>query len=277
MRGTQSFGVLAANMVGEAGVRVAVGLAAVFALGRADVAMAAYLVGIVAVWPHLRGWLRRHGSDSQLESSLGPSTARFWSFVWPLLVLAVADAGFQNYDVLYVKRVFPDGDAGAYGAAATLSRGLGVAVTPFVIQVVPLLADHSARKRSTSGAMARLVGAFVFLSVGAMLFFAAAGDLLVETLFGRDFDAAADVLVPHALGSLAGYLAMVLAQGLAALARFWFIGAYVAAFVVEILLLHMFGDTPVAVAVCALVVKFGVLGLTAIAWMTRNRGSGAPA
>jgi O-antigen/teichoic acid export membrane protein len=281
MRGRQAFGPLAGNMVTEAALRVGLAVAVLLVTGRADIAMAAYVVGIVAVWPHLLGWQRRvmgPGAETPVDD-------RSWlPFVGPLLLLAVADAGFQNYDVLFVKGRLSAADAGAYGAAATLSRALGVLVTPFVIQVVPLLAASHAKegaassdgaRPATTGLLARLVTSYVLLSAGALLILANLGPELLSTLFGSGFDAASGVLVPHAIGALAGYLAMVLAQGLAAIGRLRIAGLYLLGFGVEIVVLPFVGDSMEGVAIALLVVKCGALAVTAVAWWLVVRRPGA--
>lgn len=273
LRGRSAFGALVTNQVGEAAVRFAVGAGLLFAAARADLAMAAYVVGIGAALVHLH--MVRRGEAASAVSATKTPDSRLASVIAPLLLLASADAASQNLDVLFVQHRFGDHDAGIYGAAATVSRVLGVLVTPFVIQIVPLLAGRGARNEAAGRPIAMMVGGFVALSIGVLLLLASAGGALVGALFGAGFSATADLVVPHALGSLLGYAAVVLAQGLAAVGQLGFVRIYALAAVAQMVMYFAAGHSTYEVAVVTLVGKACSLAAVAFAWLIHHRNTRA--
>jgi len=148
-----------------------------------------------------------------------------------------------------------------------------VLVTPFVLQVVPMVASRSARNEASVGALIRLIASFLLLSVGALTILATMGDRIVALAFGGGFAATAELVVPHAAGALLGYVGLVLAQGLAALGHFGFLWLYGAVAVLHVGAFFALGDSTLSVVIVTLAARAATLVAVLVSWAVVARGA----
>jgi O-antigen/teichoic acid export membrane protein/glycosyltransferase involved in cell wall biosynthesis len=269
LRGQHRFGAYAAGMVAEAALRVCVGVALLARWRSAPVAVSAHAASaaaalVVTAW-QVRGLRRVPPGPGRPEVSL----LRFGA---PMLVLAAADAAYTAVDPLFVKACFPDAEAGLYGAVALLTRTLGVLVTPFVVLLLPLLASRLAEGKGAGPALLRVVAYFTVLSAPPVLLFALWPGEILASLYDARFAPGAPLVLPHALGLLAGYLAMLLGQAFAAVGRFSFLWIHVLGVVVEASALAAWARDLQAVVQVVVVTKVAVLAALAVTWLASARG-----
>jgi O-antigen/teichoic acid export membrane protein len=190
-----------------------------------------------------------------------------------MLAFALADAGYQNFDVLLAKTAFDPAAAGVYGAAAALARAFGVLVTPFVIFALPALTAEHAGGRPTRALMGRTLGRVLALAAVPLAIVALRPDEVVRLAFGPAFAPAAPLLLPLSVSTLIGFLSILLLQEFAALRRFGIAAFYLAGFGVEVVCLVRWHATPMQVALVALAAKAAVWAALLVAWGARRRRS----
>lgn len=268
LRGAKDFAALGRSVVVEATLRLGLGIGVLLLWTTPEAALlpylAAALIGFLLVERLHRGPISRDGVD-------GRAMTRFAA---PMLLLAVADAGYQNWDVVFVSWTFDPAQAGSYGAAAAVTRVLGVLATPFVLLALPLLTERHERRQGTGAALIRLCGYFVALSAGPLLVFWLLGEPLIEILYGPEFIGAAPLLLPHAVSLLLAYLAMMVGQAFAASRRFGFLLVYLLGLAAQIAVLAEAPRSAEEVIDALLVLRVVVLGVMVCLWLWPSRTTG---
>ena len=265
LRGLQRYDAYGKSRALEAAVRAAAGVAT---LGLAST-LGASVTAPLALWPYVgAAVIALLLTERQLRRALPPPAGgvdarAVLSFSAAMLVLAFADAGFESFDVLFVKATFSADASGIYGASATLTRVFGVLVTPFVVMIPPLAVDSSS---ATRAAVLRVCGYFLALAAPMLAIVALLPGTLVGLVFGPAFARAAPLIAPHAAGLVCGYMAMILAQALASAGRFRFIPLYVAGLVAEVALLTRLGSDLSSVVWTVLAVKVALLAVLVVVW-----------
>lgn len=261
LRGVKRFGAYGASVLFESVVRLALGAVVLLTAPSPDRALWPYFAAAALAWVVVEGSLRGPVGRDPVD---GAAVARLAA---PMFVLALADAGYQNWDVLFVKWHHEPTAAGIYGAAAAVTRALGVLLTPFVTLAMPLLTERHERRQGTGAALLRLCGYFVALSALPLAAFGWWDDELIRLLYGPEFAAAAPLLLPHALQLLLAYLAMMIGQAFAAARRFDFLLLYLAGFVAQVALMPTDGGSPRALIDTLLAVRVAVLSAMVALWL----------
>lgn len=256
LRGLQAFVSLNVNNITEALVRLTVGLLLLLMLRSATVAVAAYFSGVMiaALLGHMQVTALVGGHER--ERVAGKEVV---AFSLPMFLMMLTAAGFQNIDMLVVKSLFADAEAGLFGASHALARTMGALVTPFNTLVLPLAARMHGEGESVAGPMLRVVAYFLMLAAIPLLIFALASGFVMTTLFGAAYEPAAGLLFPLALARLAGHTAHLGALACAAMGRFQFLYVYGAGFFAQAVLLMMFHGSPETVVRVALVSQVGTM------------------
>lgn len=272
LRGSQRFGAYAASLAGEALLRLLLGLAFLELASDAAGALWPYLAssGLAIAALHLPG---RGGSVSQATALPKGQARELLRFAAPMSLVSVADAAYQNLDVLFVKAQFHAHDAGLYGAMATLTRSLGVLAAPFIVMLLPVLSDRRARGLPVSGPLLRACARFAAISSVPLFVLAQWPEPLLGACFGEEFIGAAPLLLPHGASVLVGYLSMLIAQAFAATRRFAFLGLYAGGLALELGSLAIWHSSPLEVARVALLTKSGLLVSLSLAWVLLPRRS----
>lgn len=206
LRGVQQFGQYNLNIVLEAAVRLASGVALLQVVNYAVPGLSAYLAGLVVILLvsvyQLRAIWRGH-EPAPLDA------AAIRRFTAPMFLMMFTSAGFQNIDMLYVKHYFTPADAGLYGAAFTLARAISVLVTPFQTLMLPLLTTLFVREQQLGGPFLRICCYFLLLAAGPMLLFWFWPDQVMR-LYGAQYGAASPLLLGIAAARIAGFLCAML-------------------------------------------------------------------
>lgn len=236
MRGAQRFRDYSTNVVVEAAIRLAAGVALLLITKSAVLAVLAYAMGTaVATLMGLRV-VRSLSSDvepvdlREVASMLGPAAG-----------LTAAMAVFQNADVLLVKHFFEPADAGMYGAAAVLARTMAVVLMPLEALLLPRLTYLVERRERVAGQIGRLSVTFLLIASVPLLLVAFAPLMVVTTIYGPAYAGAAPLLLPLAVAMLLLHLAYLAGQVLISTGRrrlTYFFGASVAVEVVLVILAH---------------------------------------
>ena len=274
LRGVQSFGAYSVNIVAEALVRLGIGCAMFAILPTATGGLGAYVLALAITYAILHGQLRGVWRGHTLEPLDGAAIRRF---VVPMFVMMGVSAGFENIDLLFVKGLFGESDAGAYGAAFVLTRVIAVAATPFHILMLPLLTSLHERGRGLAGAFARVCVYFLLLAGAPLILFWLWSGPIVRALYGSDFGGAAELLLPLAGARLIGYLSGMIALLNASTGRFRFLWLYVPAMAAQALILAVWHGTLMTVVAGILVVQGAtLLGMGACSTLRPFRTRGEP-
>lgn len=205
----------------------------------ATVLAVALAVGIGAAWAV---GLTRPG----LRTATRPSATDWSDFTRPLPAIAIGLGGIavlQNVDVIAAKLSLGGVDAGLFGAAAVLAKGLLVVPQALTIVLLPRVAEQEARGKPTGSFLA--VGVLVMAVTGilAMAVAAVIEGPVMTIAFGSAFEGAASLLVPFlgATTMLGALLILVNHHVARSDHRFvWVVGALA---LVQITLLALFGHS----------------------------------
>jgi len=271
LRGAQEFGKLNVNGILEAAFRLAIGAVLVTWVARAATALAAYALAMAAVLVVSRWQLRRVWVGHAAQTLDGAAVRRFTG---PALFMIAAAAGFQNLDMLFVKRFFVDYDAGVYAAAATFARMIGVVVTPFSILMLPMLTTLHERGERTTGAFLRVCGYFLGLVAGPLIIVAIWPEEVMVRIFGEEYAGGGRILLSLSLARLAGYLCHLICLLFAAKSSFRFLFVYLPGLMAMVGGLLIWHDTALTVAGVVLFTQIATL-LAMIVYLLVQRGSRA--
>lgn len=231
LRGLQRFGALNVNTIFESGCRLAVGAALLAIWTDASIALLAYVAALLGTLLLSQRQLHAYWSDAAPEALDGRAIRRF---ALPMFIFMLASAGFQNVDMLVVKRVLSITEADSYGVAFYLTgRAIAVLVTPFTILLLPMLASLHGRGLATQRPFLRVCGYFVALASIPLALFALVPDRLMHLLYENRFADAAGILLPLAIARMLGHLCHIVGLAQAAAGRFGFLYVYSAALVVQ--------------------------------------------
>ena len=232
MRGAHHFKSYNANVVLEAFLRLGVGVALVHRFGGALAALSAYVAALVVAlavssWQARRVW-RGHAVERLDGSPIRQFSAR-------MFLMMFVSAGFLYADMLFVKTTFGDADAGVYGAAANLSRAIGVLATPFNIVLLPILAARQARGKPPGSTLLRMCLCFAGAACTALAIIWFGAREALTTLYGAGYAVGAPLLFPICIVRIMGHLAFMLALGCLSIDRYGFLRVYAVGLAVELI------------------------------------------
>ena len=209
-QGTQAFATFAASAATE-GVAKVLGLVALILVGLGLIGgLLGYGIGAACGLASVAWLLARH------YRSVSVCRVRY---DWPRVALSTGGAAsitlamtlMGTVDVILVKHYFNPHAAGLYAAAA-----LGGKVLLFLVGFVPMVllprvTDNHARGERTRDALWLSIALLVAVAVIGAIALQYCGPLLLHVLVGRNFDAAAPLLLPYALAMIALGVTNVLA------------------------------------------------------------------
>ncbi len=236
LRGVQHFGAYSANIVSESAVRLGCGIPLVALAPTAAMGLSAYIIGLLFVLALLTAQLRTAWADHP-PTPVDDSEIR--RFVLPMFVLMATSAGLEYADLLFAKRVFTPDEAGVYGAACVLTRAISVVATPFYVLMLPALTHLYAQGRPLAGTFVRVCVYFLLLAIVPLGLFLLCPDPIMQVTYGEEFAAAAPLLLPLAAARVLCYLGAMIAQLFASTGRFLFLGVYVPALGLELVVLGL--------------------------------------
>ena len=264
LRGVQEFARYTLNIVGEAGLRLVFGIPLVLLLRDAASAVGGYLVALVILIPLSGRQVRSIWRESASDSVDYAVVRRFGV---PMIVFALSNAGFLTVDIVLVKHLFENEQAGLYGGAITLARSIGLIYAPFGAMMIPLFVAEAVTGGRPSGTLLRICLYFVALGVVPILAFALWPSEILGLTLGSAFSQAAPILVPLAASMLLAGVSALIGNALAGLDRFLFLAPYTGGLLLETILLSVRHGSLEEIALLVLTVQAltaGAMILTAI-------------
>ncbi|HUP25352.1 MAG TPA: oligosaccharide flippase family protein [Thermoanaerobaculia bacterium] len=281
LRGAGDFRAFSTNQATESSLRLLCGIGAVVWWPTASATLAAYLAACAGAWLLARRQVDRLGSElagSVSATDRHPSLPEghdTWRWILPLLVVAVAEAGYQNLDPLVARATLDAESAGAYGAAAALARTFGILASPFVATALPDASSASARGGGVLASFGRTVTAFLLVAGLPLIACAFMPLQIVTSILGNEFSESAKLLPILALAWTAGCAALLATQALIAAGRVAFLWFFLAGLGVEAWLLLRAEPSALDLARVTLAVKGTVLLLLlGVLAHSRHRGTG---
>ncbi len=266
LRGVQRFGQYNVNIIVEAAIRLAVGVALLALICNAAAGLLAYILGLAAILVVSRIQLRHVWSGHPAEPIDGGPVRRF---TIPIFIMMLTFAGFQNIDMPLVKHYFSPADAGLYGAAFTLARAISVLLTPFSTLLLPLLTTMHERGHRVAGAFARLCVYFLALAAGPVIAFWLWPDRITVGLFGPEFAGAGALLLAVTAARLVGSLCHLIALAGASTNNFRFLYVYVPGLALQLLAVTFWHGTTLRVVVAVLAAQCVTLIALVLLWAGR--------
>jgi O-antigen/teichoic acid export membrane protein/glycosyltransferase involved in cell wall biosynthesis len=271
LRGRQRFGAYSASVLAEPLLRLGMGVVVLGVATNASLALLPYSVSAVAAVAMLR---RRTGAASARSLDGGAiRSSEILRYAAPMAVACLADAGHQNVDILIVKMFCSAREAGVYSAVASVTRMLGVLVTPFVAQLLPVMTGLHERNLTVNRSLLRNCGAFVGLGSVLLLAFAVWSETIVRSLFGEAFIEGAPLLLPLGASVLLGHIALLIAQAFLATRRVALLGIYLGGAGLEVLVLGLWHRTLAEIVTLVLAVKLASLVALVIGWLHGSKGA----
>src|SRR4051795_1776372 len=253
LQGLQSYKLVGFSLIGEASMRLISGLVLV-AIGM-DVTGAflgtAVSIGTMAVVltvPLLRAAGPHHEHH---ERPLGQLLRRAWAPVAALALIAV----LQNIDVIVVKHVANEDDAGAYAAAAVIGKGIIWVAVGLGLYLLPEAARRTRMGVDARPVLVRTLALVAFVAAPAVLLYVVAARPVLVAIFGPAYASGAGALPVLAIAMSLLACAYLSVQYLLALERANFLWALAAAAIAEPLVLQAIGAELTAVAAGLLVVQ----------------------
>jgi O-antigen/teichoic acid export membrane protein len=261
-RGLGHFSDLNMNVVFEAGIRVAAGLALVYAFRSASAGLLGYAIAATASL--VLGWRR-------IGRIVGPGRSTpivpwiHLRFLLPMALMTLIYAGFQNLDVILVRSLFDASEAGAYGAAAIIAHLTTMLLTPFSTTLLPRASKIYGRQRELGREggilLVRSAAGYLMVCSLPLVFFALAGEWIMTTLYGATFESGGSWLMPLAASTVIGGIGLLVMQCLAAQGRFGFLVPYAVGLTVAFGWILGGASNPVDVAWILFRVKLITLGV----------------
>ncbi len=268
LRGAQAFGLLNWNMIVESATRLPIGLAVLVWFPSSGGALFAYFASLVVTLVLSRVQIERVWRG---HTPIPIDGREIRQFAGPMWITNITAAAYQNVDMLFVKRYFTDADAGLYGAVFSLSRMMGALVTPFNIMMLPLLTTLHGQGRGVGRTFLRISLQFLALASIPITIFAIWPEDVMRLLYGPEFAAAGAILLPLAIGRLAGYLCQMIALGCAAIDRFEFLIPYVAGLIAQAVAMTMWHGSLRTVVLLLLALQTGTLIAVGAIWAVAAR------
>lgn len=230
LRGLQAFGRLNANTISESAIRLGGGVAILTLVVSPTAALLPYVAALLVTLGLTHVQLARSWRNRPAEAVDGREIKRFTG---PMFIMMMTSAGFQNIDMLMVKHLFAESEAGVYAAAFMLARCMSALVTPFNTLLLPLLASMHEQGMAVASTFLRVGGYFLLLALVPILAFTLWPEEIVGLLYKPGFAGAASIVLVVTLARLLGYLSHMIALAWASDGRFRFLLGYVPALVAQ--------------------------------------------
>ena len=260
------------NVVTEAAARLAIAVILLSIAPTAAGALVGYAAALAIAELMLARRLRRESAENATAPVDWPEVQRV---AVPVVLLMIAIAIFQNSDMIAVKRWFAPAEAGGYGAATAIARGIGVVFVPFYVVAGPLLTSLHEAGKPVFAQTLRLAGSFALAVIGPLAVLAAAPRLLLTALYGAEFEHAAAIVAPLAGVSVVTCIGLMLGQALITLHDARFLGGYLVCAAMQIVGLTLFHDSFAEVLVVLFVTQSAALLFVSLffvhAWRVRRR------
>ena len=259
LQGFQRYKLVAWSIIGEAAARLAFALLLVGAGLDVTGAFLGAPLAFVAIGLVLAVPLAEHLPDSD-GHPLRDLLAGAWVPVLALTLLFV----LQEVHVIVVKHAADGDTAGAYAVAAVAAKAIIWVAVGLGMYLLPETARRSRGGEDARPILARILGLIAVAGAPMVLIYAAAGEPLLEAVFGDDLTAASDALPWLGLAMTLLACSYLGVQFLLGMGRRGFVVVLAVAAVAEILVLLALGAhlTRIAVALFAIQLACAACTLT---------------
>jgi glycosyltransferase involved in cell wall biosynthesis/O-antigen/teichoic acid export membrane protein len=241
LQGIQRYRLVGLSILGEAGMRLALGLA-LFGLGLGVTgAFLGTAASVLAMAVALSLPLRRllpHRPDSGGEPGLSTLLSASWAPVAGLALIAI----LQNVDVIVVKHQASDDAAGSYAAAAVAAKAIIWVAIGLGMYLLPEAARRTREGLDARPILIRTLGLIAVVAVPMLAVYTLAAEPLLAAVFGEDLTEAAGALPWLCLAMALLASAYLSVQYLLALQRASFLWVLGVAAVLEPVLLQGIGS-----------------------------------
>lgn len=274
LRGGQQFAAYSSSLAGEPLLRLILGIGVLQVATNASLALLPYSVSALAA----AALLGRSAGEAHAQR-VEPGTIRLGEilrYAGPMTIVCLADAVYQNADILGVKVFCAPQEAGLYSAVASVTRTLGVLVTPFVARLLPMVSNLHERRLAVDRALLRACGGFVALGAPLLVVFGLWPEFIIGSLFGEAFVVGAPLLLPLGASALLGHLALLMAQAFLATRQMAPLIVYLVGAGLEMVALGLWHQSPSQMVMVVLVFKAAAAGALVGGWVVRSKGAPIP-
>ena len=258
LQGLQRFGRLATVQIGGFAVKLLAAVGFVMAGLGVSGAIAAIAIGSICSFAlallFLRDVIARHAPARELPAA---ASSLFVLVTVTLLTL------LYNTDIILARAFLPSGESGQYAAASTLAKSVLFAAMAAAGAMFPKLSASSARGDDRLRNWRLVRGALILtllIGVAGAVLLAFFGQWIAETVFGRQFTAAGNLVGLFGVSFTAFALVNTLSYYALALRRRGVVGGLVVGVVCQIIGVMAFHGSPRTIAVVVL----GSMGVTLI-------------
>jgi O-antigen/teichoic acid export membrane protein len=268
LQGLKRFGWMSATSIAAPLIRIAAGVALVWAGWKASGALCGTFAGNVAMLVlsgfALAAVLRRKVAAQTLD------TAGVYRYLLPTLISLACYAGLVNLDLIIVKHYFKPEEASQYAAASLFGRAVGWLISPLCTVLFPHVWDEN-RHEANRALLLKFLLAAAGLGIAAACVCTVTSGLLTKLLLGRA-DAEVTALIPLCawamlpIGVANVFLNFVMARG-----RYGFLVSFVTTAVLYLVGFALWHDT--LRHVVAIVAVFGVATLALFVAITYGKSA----
>ncbi len=257
LQGEQEFGALGLNMIVLSVGRfvigvllVAIGAGVAGAIGAISVASA---ICLALLWPRLH-----RGAHTATHAESG-SIAPLVRYAVPTLIGLAAWTLLTNVDIVIVKGMATDLDAGYYGAAATIGKIALFLPIAFGLVIFPKGAAHHFAGTDSRYLIRRAGQVLLIVSVVFVLACWLFGSTAIQFMFGLAYLPAQDLLVPIAIAMCAFAIANMMLFYYLSVSRPAFGIMLLGVAVVQVVALALVASDPLAAAQVQAIIGLGIL------------------
>jgi O-antigen/teichoic acid export membrane protein len=202
-QGFQRFRLVALALAAPSLARVAMVAVALSAGFGAGAAMGAtFCSGLLVVLIPL--YALREITATSLRAWRPHVTRRDLRELLPVVAGLLAITALTIDDLIVAKAVFGRTEAGVYGSASLMGRGVLYVVAAIVVVLLPKVSERAATQRDTSVIVGKSILVTAAFCLGATVLYAVFGNPLVRLFFGSKYEAAAGLLWMFGL-AMTGY------------------------------------------------------------------------
>lgn len=237
MQGQQKFGTLSVNLILETVIKLAVGIALVFAGFAVNGAVIGIVLAMAVAYAFSFLPLRKIFS----ETSAGIASLReVWTYSVPVFVTLLCLNSYYSIDIILVKHFLPAVDAGHYSGLSILGKIVVFASLAIVGVMFPIVAGKHKAEERHGHILGYTLGMVGLVSGAIVASYAVAPELLIKILFGVKYLPVAPYLAIFGASMFMLSISGALANYFLAINKTFFIYIMGAAAIIQTALLWFF-------------------------------------
>jgi O-antigen/teichoic acid export membrane protein len=248
LQGLRRYGLVAASVIGEAIARLATGIA-LFELGGGVTGAFLGTFASVAVTAAVLLVPLERAPGAHGGARPGEGLRRLVGGAWAPIVSLALVALLQHVDVIVVKHLFDDDEAGSYAADAVAAKGIIWIAVGLGLYLLPEAARRTRAGLDARPVLVRTLAIIALAAVPMVLLYTVAGEPVIRIAFGADLTGAVEALPWLGIAMTLMSCTYLAVQYLLAIASARFIVALVAAALAEPLVLMAIGADLTQIAI----------------------------